>query len=436
VPFTALLAGAAILLALVVRPPLLRGDFRWIDLALILYVALMALQMVPLSPARRLALSPATRAIDLRLRLDAPADPLTDTPRPLTLDADATLQSVWLGVAAVLTFWCGRSLFARSGIRTAARGIAGIGLLLAAVGIAQHATAPHSVYWGRTFTYTEPFGPFMNRSDFAMWLIMALPLAGGYLLARLEVRQRRSGDLLSADAFDNTAMFLTVALGLMAAGLMAALSRSGLIGAIAAAIALWIFSERRLPRRSRVWLLGGVAALALVALAFASTSAVSRRIEETLDTRASSGRIAIWRATLPIIRDFWLTGTGAGAYERAMLVYQPAPHETYFNHAHNEYLQLVAEGGLWLGIPGAIVLVLGVAGIRKRLHADRTPIYWVRAGAVSGVIAAGVQSTWETGLRRPANLLLFAILVAIAIHRTRIAPSRDSADTIRHTDLD
>src|ERR1051325_3686494 len=146
----------------------------------------------------------------------------------------------------LMTFWCGRSLFARGGIRMGARGIAGIGLVLAGVGIAQHVTSPHSVYWGRTFKYTEPFGPFMNRSDFAMWLIMALPLTGGYLLARLHSRQRRSAEPLSAEAVDDTAMFLTVAMGLMAAGLMVALSRSGLIGAIAGAISLWMFSERRM----------------------------------------------------------------------------------------------------------------------------------------------------------------------------------------------
>jgi hypothetical protein len=419
VPFAALMAGAAILLLLIVRPSVARGDFRWIDVALILYLLLMALQMVPLSPALRLALSPATRMIDLRLRLDVPADPLADTPHPLTLNAEGTLQAVWLGFAAVITFWCGRSLFARGGIRTGARGISGIGLVLAAVGIAQHVTSPHTVYWGRAFKYTEPFGPFMNRSDFATWLIMALPLAGGYLLARFESRRRRSGELLSSDAFDNTAMFLTVAMGLMAAGLMVGLSRSGLIGVTAAAVSMWMFSERRMHRRNRIWLLGGVAALALVAVAFASTSAVSRRIGETLNATASSGRVAIWRATVPIVRDFWRTGTGVGAYERAMLVYQPAPHETYFNHAHNEYLQLLAEGGLALAVPGALALGAAALLIRRRLAADRTPIYWVRAGAVSGLIAAAVQSVWETGLRRPANTLMFAVIAAIAVYAAK-----------------
>jgi len=424
------MAAAAIALALVVRPAVAGRDFRWLDLGLVLYLALIALQLVPLSPPMRLALSPALRGIDLQLRIGAPADAMADTPHPLTVNAGATSQSLWLAIAVVLTFWCARALFARGGIRAGARTIAGLGLLLAAFGIAQHATAPHALYWTRPFKFTEPFGPYLNRSDFAMWLVMALPLTAGYLLARLHSRPHRGGELLTADAFDNTATFLTIAMGLMAAALMVGLSRSGIIGAIASALTLWTLSQERMHRTGRAWLLGGIGAMALVALAYANTSAVATRLQDTVN-RGMGGRLAIWRATMPMIRDFWLTGTGVGAYERAMSVYQPAPHETYFNHAHNEYLQLLAEGGLWLAIPGAIVLIAGAVGIRKRLSADRTPIYWVRAGAVSGMIAAAVQSTWETGLRRPANTLLFAILAAIAMHMApeRARPSSLSGET-------
>jgi O-antigen ligase len=215
-------------------------------------------------------------------------------------------------------------------------------------------------------------------------------------------------------------------MGFMAAALMVALSRSGIIGAIASALALWMLSERRMHRAGRMWLLGGIGAITIVALAFANTSAVATRIQDTVN-RTSGGRLAIWRATTPIIRDFWLTGAGAGAYERAMMVYQPAPHETYFNHAHNEYLQLATEGGLWLAIPGAIALVAGIACIRKQLSADRTAIYWVRAGAVSGLVGTAVQSTWETGLRRPANTLLVAIVAAVATY-SATEPARRAPD--------
>jgi hypothetical protein len=52
----------------------------------------------------------------------------------------------------------------------------------------------------------------------------------------------------------------------------------------------------------------------------------------------------------------------------------------------------------------------------KSLGADRSPIFWVRAGAICGVLAVAVQSVWDTGLRTPANGVLFAVIAAIALH--------------------
>ena len=379
-----------------------------------------------MSPAVRLALSPALRGIDVRLRLDAPADPAADAPHPLTVDGSGTAQSLALAVAAVLTFWCARALFARNGIRVGARAMALFGLVVAAFGIAQHATAPHSLYWLRTFTYTEPFGPYLNRSDFAMWMVMALPLTAGYLLARVHAREQRGARLLTAEAFDDTALLLVVSMGLMTAALMVALSRSGLVGAAAAALTLWAVAERHMHRERRAWRLGAIGAVAVAALFFANASAVVTRIGDTIE-HGMGGRLDIWRATMPMIRDFWLTGVGAGAYERAMIVYQPAPHETYFNHAHNEYLQLLSEGGLLLAIPAVLAVVATVRCIRSRLADDRTPLYWVRVGAVSGMAGVAVQSLWETGLRRPANTLLFATLAAFAMHSVS-QPARGAGD--------
>src|SRR5439155_4969610 len=120
-----------------------------------------------------------------------------------------------------------------------------------------------------------------------------------------------------------------------------------------------------------------------------------------------------------MVRDFWLTGVGAGAYERGMLVYQTSPrHDFYFNHAHSEYLQILAEGGLLLSVPVAVALVAGAGGIARRLREDRSAAFWMRAGAASGLVAVAVQSVWETGLQLPANAVLFAVLAAIALHRS------------------
>jgi O-antigen ligase len=136
-------------------------------------------------------------------------------------------------------------------------------------------------------------------------------------------------------------------------------------------------------------------------------------------TRSGSSvenRVRIWRDTAPVVRDFWLTGTGVGTYRTAMLYYQQSDRVVQFNQAHNHYLQVTAEGGvLLLAIVGGALAALA-RGVRKRLGSDASGAYWIRAGAACGLMAVALQSLWETGLVMPANAALAAVLAAIAIH--------------------
>jgi O-antigen ligase len=413
------LAAAAVCLTPVVGPAVGGRGTRWLDAALIVYVALVTLQRIPLPPDLRLRLSPALRGVDLQLRVDAPLVPSADTLHPLSVNPHGTTLSLLVAVGVVLTFWCARAIFARGGVRAGVRAVAAMGFALAVFGIAQHTTAPHSFYGTAVPRQVSPFGPYLNHSDFATWLVMGLLLTSGYLIARFHSGHsatdapRLPASLL--ESFDNRALWLSTAAAAMAAGLVVGLSRSGLIAALAGLATLWLLSSARMERRGRAWLLGAFGLLVVAALAFANTTAVAGRIDETI--RGIGGRTAIWRATWPMAKDFWLTGIGAGAFERAMIVYQPSPHETFFNHAHNDYLQILSEGGVLLALPAVAAVVAGIIGIRSRLRDDRTSIYWVRAGAVSGLVAVAVQSIWEVGLRVPANTLLFAVLAAIALHR-------------------
>jgi O-antigen ligase len=201
----------------------------------------------------------------------------------------------------------------------------------------------------------------------------------------------------------------------MIATLLVAISRSGLMGATVGVAGLIWLARRRMQRSAVGWLAAVLASVVAAAATYASWNALATRVEETL-TVGLGGRREIWDRTWAMASDFWITGVGVGAFERAMTVYQQQPHVFYFNHAHNEYLQLLAEGGVVLAVPAVVALAAGAWQIWRHVDADRTAVFWIRAGAASGMLAVAVQSVWDTGLRMPANAVLFTLLAAIALH--------------------
>jgi O-antigen ligase len=409
------LVAASVVLLAVVRPRVFRAPYSALDAALCACLAAAAVQVIPLPATLRLGLSPALDGVDRALYLTVPADPSAAPPAPLSLDARASIDALVLFTALLFVFWCARDIYSAGGIRRSVRALAGCGLAVSAIALCQHIVRPHLLYglWRPQNRNAQfPFGPFVNRNDFAAWLVLALPLAIGYFAARIDMRRRERR--LTVDAlFDGTGAWLAVAICLMAATLITTLSRSGVTAGLAGAAAFVVLTRRRMERRGQATLIAGLGVVALVAAAYANVGALTTRVGETLDS-GIGGRREIWQATAAIIRDFRMTGVGIGAFERAMIVYQP-PHVFAFNHAHDEYLQIAAEGGMLLVVPALAALGAGIWQIGRQLRRDRSPLFWIRAGAAASLAAIAVQSLWETGLRMPANAVLFALCAALAI---------------------
>jgi len=289
--------------------------------------------------------------------------------------------------------------------------------VLAAVAIAQHATAPRMIYWTWLARSHTAFTPYVNKNDFAAWLIMAIPLTAGYLMTRVYASRSSSESALPLDAVsDAKNVWLAVSICLMSAALLTSISRAGLAGEMAACVCFLALARGRVGRGGLWPLVMGVMLALAIAIAYVNMDALSTRLSETIEKGLDGGRVTIWRQTWPMVKDFWLTGVGTGAYQRGMLAYWQYPGVYYVNHAHNTYLQFAAEGGLVLSALVAIALISGVRQIARALRRDEGALCWTRVGAVSGMVAIAVQGIWDTGLIMPANAILFALLAAIAVH--------------------
>jgi O-antigen ligase len=341
---------------------------------------------------------------------------------PLTLDRVATAWALATGTALFLIFLSARALFERQqGLRTVCRGVALVGLLVAATAFLQRAFSPASIYgiWRPPGLASNilPWGPFINRNDFAAWLLMAIPLTIGYLLMR--IASRRATGVARVDAgqvVDPRLILLLASTCVMTGAILASLSRSGVVGLALALAVFMLLARTRLERRRLTLLAAGVVVLLVAAGTYVNLAALVTRMNEAWPS-GLGGRLAVWRDTWPIVKDFAATGVGVGAFERAMLVYQQSNRLMFFNHAHNEFLQVVAEGGVLMGTAAAVVLVAAARSVWTNLRADRSSVFWARAGAVCGLLGIAAQSVWDTALRMPANAVLFAILAAVALHR-------------------
>jgi O-antigen ligase len=396
------------------RPRLFRPGSRAIDLALLATVAAAILQLVPLPPALIHALSPAAAVVDRAIHFDSRTGW-----RPLSLNPPETAIALLVDVLALAVFWIVRDVVAGDGMRTLVRTMLGVGLVVsvaAIVGAAIRSPASHLVYglFEPTDPAARPYGPFVNRNEMAMWVLLALPLIVGYAAAR--IRRRSQSGLQIVDA---TTVWFAGGAGVLTAALVLSLSRSGIIAAAAEALVGVALSLNAAERRSHVALaaVGIGAGVIVIALAMPRTSELIGRFDRTLTIKGADGRTAIWRDTRAMIRDFQWTGVGVGAYPTGMLVYQQGSRLFFNNHAHDQYLQVIAEGGALVAVPLAVAACAFALLVAARLREDRSAAYWIRAGAVTGVVGALLQSVWEVGLAAPANAVLFAAVCGIAVHR-------------------
>lgn len=350
---------------------------------------------------------------------------------PLSISPPSTLVALTLFVAFSLLL-----LGLVGGLRATSQEwllnqLMGLGLALVTLAVIQKAfpTDPADPliygFW-RPRDGGNPFGPFVNRNHFAGWMVMALPLVAGYACAVLaQTWQPRARGLAGALRWLITveaSRFVLVSFCALLMGMALVLtgSRSGIASYVTAMVVFAALAGRHFRhRRARTV----VAACLLVflggAIGWAGSDATVGRF--LLARADSSGRIGAWQDTTHIVQDFPWVGTGLGTYGQAMLIYQTASRPVMYAQAHNDYLQLLAEGGVLVAAPTAVVAVLALATIRRRLRlgADDLMTSWVRAGAVAGLVGMAAQSLVEFSLQMPGNTVLFVLLLAITLHRGR-----------------
>ena len=421
-------------------------SFRMLDLSLIALGAAIAIQLIPLPLAMVNRLSPHGEPVRASMRFHVGAQPEAAW-LPLSINPDATWLALGTVILGVLSFWIARATFGAGGqTRAFLRAITLIGAVVALLAVVQKAITPRLMLFTleSEARSANPFGAFVNRNHMAAWLLLVAMLVAGYLAARV----RTAPDFRSQwqPALKHF-LVAGVVLGAMAwllivGAMLLTLSRSAVAALGVAAMVVWYAGRPRMTieRTNVPTVLGIAGALLIGATLFIDIDGWTSRVQHSLEEPGEFSRATIWRESVPVIRDFWLTGTGAGTYSDAMTQYQESrvwvesmQRWAHFNNAHSHYVQLASEGGLLLVVPALLALIALVALARSTIRAEKGEMFWVRLGAAAGLCGLAAQSIWETSLIMPANAVLAGVVAGLLVYRREVPRAETSLTAQRLT---
>ncbi len=348
-----------------------------------------------------------------------------ETARAFTFDPNAT-RVVLLQLAALAVYFSAALAFIDSPrrLRLVARLVVMFGFALAVYGLMQHFVNPRTIFWVREPKQAEPFGPYINRHHFAgyMELVLAMPL--GLLFAGAIERDR-----VPLYAFASAIMAIALVMTNSRGGMLSMVSEILFLALVAAAVrGRRRRGEEPEDKRTRVRAIAtrvGLGFAMIVAvfvgvLYFGGDDALTRLLGTVDSSDPTTGRTHFWSGTVEIIKDHPLTGAGLGAFSAAYPRYDTANGNYRLEQAHNDYLQILSDGGVvgfLLGL--AFVVWLFVAAV-KRMQTHDKMRRGVALGALSGCAGVLVHSFFDFTLHTAANGLMFLLLAALATLNGRV----------------
>ena len=318
-----------------------------------------------------------------------------------TLSAEATRRGLVFVVALLVLHLAAVAAFTRLGARRRFRRfVAWLGLVLGFIALVHLATHARRIYgFFQPWESDSFYAPFVNRNNFAGYMLMVVPVALGLLAEAWRRYRRRVGEspnlrrrLVAMGTREGSRLLYAAVLPLVAiAALLASTSRGGILAFVAslALAAIGLRSRKGTP----AW----AAALVFVAVALAWFGLERLEVRFVRAADDAPGRTVVWEESLDLMEGSrWVTGYGFNAYAEALsrvpgwrlpdgatpwpepirealesgerYAYRAPgdlPGLQWYREAHNDWLQLLVETGvpgLLIGVWAALVALLAARG--------------------------------------------------------------------------
>ena len=370
--------------------------------------------------------------------------------RSLSLNVEATRGSVLMLCSLLLCSLIGANFLThRERLQKLAFFLTIFGLLLSTFALIQHFTWNDKFYWMRPARIEgAPFGPFVNRNHYAGYIELLLPWPVILMLSRLRREEK---------------FFYGFVAAWMAMSAVFSLSRGGMVSIFAELMFLAAFSPRGNQDYStdytgnrrfgafllRVGAVGAIVAATLGGLTWLGAEKVIDRIsgaQQVTEVAAASDQLPaqfgnreeLWRDSWSVFRAHPLTGVGLGAFENAFPAYNQGNNTgVVVSQTHNDYLQVLTDGGLIGGLILIWFLIALVRTVWRGLRVEEPLMSLPILACATAMFGLLVHSLFDFNLQLPSHGLLFLVFSAISAQlcelATLLATARVSATPISET---
>jgi len=137
--------------------------------------------------------------------------------------------------------------------------------------------------------------------------------------------------------------------------------------------------------------------------------------QQEMQNNVNTSRKEIWSATWQMIKAHPVAGVGFGGYRVAITRYHHASGAMTPQQAHNDYMELLASGGVIGCALVAWFAVVFLKRARQRLHSPDPYYRTACLGKLTGVFGVAVHSFVDFGIHITINTLVLFALIIIAV---------------------
>jgi O-antigen ligase len=391
----------------------------------ILFLAVVSLQIVPLSPDMLGSISPKTREIY------GAAIPGYETPpeggelmRSLSIYTYKTKAGLVRSVAYMgFFFLITHEVRGRKRIGMLITALLLVGFFEALYGLYGYFSKNEHIFGFKNIYYMDSAsGTYVNRNHFAGYLGIVAFAGIGYFIGRFpqengrsySLRQRLIDYLNTARALKSGVVLIAIITLIL--GISFSLSRMGSFAFVFSF--LFIIMVSTLSKRKHFsGVLAAILSVSLVVVLWYGLRPLEDRYQNVSGDFAK-GRLPIWETTCSLIKDFPLFGTGLGTFEEAFRLYRPSDFQGNLvrtHHAHNDYLEALSE----VGTAGTAPVIIGslyllIFLLRKWSRTGDAFARGLSLGGAGAIVFVLTYSITDFNMHIPANAMALIAVVSLS----------------------